>query len=461
MLERALAAWHQGDASDILSPIVVKEVRQGVRKRAFTGTLVILQLLMVLALSMALGEDKNVEGSTWMFWILMAAPVALAPAAAGAVSIGDERKLNTLDTLVLTSLSSRRIVFGKWCAAFAQTLLLATSVLPYVLLRYFIGGIDLVAEIIGFVVLLMGAAVLTALHVGLSNVQGKTQGSGVALLLLALLMLSTGVPLVGAVLTISRLNPLGILPAVLAGVVTLALVLEAAALHLAHPAEKRPAVLRGLAFMSLPVAFWGSKMYTGGGEWVLWCWAGIVCVVTAVGAVSEARREIASLHEPWFHGGPALRLTRFMLAPGWPSGVGFATALMIAWTLFFPFDLESPLVFRFVAMLGAILLPVSLMRRFLPRARSETVAWVFLQILVSIPAMLGGLAWAFGFDAIQPVLPFLSALNPFLTFFSGLSEGKMPHAFGLLVAVGFVAAAWLEALRGWAANRRLVEERVP
>jgi hypothetical protein len=63
----------------MLSPIVVKEVRQGVRKRAFTGTLVILQLLMVLSLTMALGEDRNVEGSTWMFWILLSAPVALAP----------------------------------------------------------------------------------------------------------------------------------------------------------------------------------------------------------------------------------------------------------------------------------------------------------------------------------------------------------------------------------------------
>jgi hypothetical protein len=459
VFERALAAWREEDASDLLSPIVVKEVRQGVRKRAFTGTLVILQLLMVLALAMALGEDRNVEASTWMFWILMAVPVALAPAAAGAVSIGEERKLNTLDTLLLTSLSPRRIVFGKWCAAFAQTLLLATSVLPYVLLRYFIGGIDLVAEIIGFAILLMGAAVLTALNVGLSNVQGKSQGSGALVVILALVVLSSGVPLVGAVLIVSRLNPAGILPALLAGVVTLVLVLEAAALHLAHPAEKRPAVLRGLAFLTVPVALWGSTMYVGGGEWVLWSWAGIVGVVTAVAAISEPRREIASLQEPWFRSGLLRRLTRWVLAPGWPSGVGFATALVVEWALVFPVEKSTSLAFRLVVMLGGILLPVSLMRRWLPRARKEAVAWIFLQILVSGPAMLGGLAWAFGLDAMRPVMPWLMALNPFLTFLDGLADGKAPHPFGQLVAVAFVLAAWREALLGWAANRRLVEGR--
>lgn len=463
MFERTLTSWREGDASDALSPIVVKEVRQGVRKRAFTGTLVILQLLMVLALSLALGEDKNVEGSTWMFWILMTAPVALAPAAAGAVSIGEERKLNTLDTLLLTSLSPRRIVFGKWCAAFAQTLLLATSVLPYVLMRYFIGGIDLVAEILGFAMLLLGAAVLTALNVGLSNLQGKTPGSGAALLVLGLLLLSTGLPLVGAVLAASRLNPVGIVPTLLAGFLTLALVLEGAALHLAHPAEKRPALLRGLAFLALPIAFWGSKVYVGGGEYVLWSWAGFLGLVTAVSSVSEHRRGIASLHEPWLRGGLLRRLTRFVLAPGWPSGVGFATALVLAWALVFPLlsrpTTSNAVYWRFAVILGAILLPVPLMRRLLPKARSETVAWLFLQILASIPAVLAGLAFAFGLDGIRPALPYVMALNPFLTFFDGLGDGTPPHPFGVLVAVVFVAAAWRDAALGWAADRRLVEER--
>jgi ABC-type transport system involved in multi-copper enzyme maturation permease subunit len=462
VFERALATWREGDASDALSPIVVKEVRQGVRKRAFTGTLVILQLLMVLALSMALGEDKNVEGSTWMFWILMAAPVALAPAAAGAVSIGEERKLNTLDSLLLTSLSPRRIVFGKWSAAFAQTLLLATSVLPYVLMRYFIGGIDLVAEIIGFALLLLGAAVLTALHVGMSNVRGKTPGSGAALLVLALLMLSSGLPLVGAVLAVSRLNPLGIVPALLAGALTLALVLEGAALHLAHPAEKRPALLRGLAFLAVPVALWGSKVYMGGGDYVLWGWAGLLGLITAVVSVSEPRHAIASLHQPWLRDGLFRRLTRWFLAPGWPSGVGFATALVLAWALVFPVAARSSLVYgRFAVLLGAILLPVPLMRRFLPRARRETLAWMFLQILAAIPAAVTGFAWALGAEGLRPALPYVMALNPFLTFFDGLGDAKPPHTFGLAVAVICVAAAWREAALGWAADRRLVEERTP
>ena len=109
--------------------------------------------------------------------------------------------------------------------------------------------------------------------------------------------------------------------------------------------------------------------------------------------------------------------------------------------------------------LGAILLPVPLMRRLLPRARSETIAWLFLQILLSIPAILAGLFFAVGFEGIRPALPYIMALNPFLTFFDGLGDGKPPHLFGLVVAVVFVAAAWRDAVLGWAADRRLVEER--
>ena len=65
--------------------------------------------------------------------------------AAGALH--DELRGNTIDTLILTRLTGWRITLGKWVAVVAQQLLATVTVLPYLIVRYFAGGIDVPMEL--------------------------------------------------------------------------------------------------------------------------------------------------------------------------------------------------------------------------------------------------------------------------------------------------------------------------
>ena len=83
-------------------------------------------------------------------------------------AVGNERKANTLELIFLTRLTARRILTGKWLALVAQTVLLVCAVLPYAVLRYFLGSVDLGAELTAIALLLLGSAVLSGVAVGFS-----------------------------------------------------------------------------------------------------------------------------------------------------------------------------------------------------------------------------------------------------------------------------------------------------
>jgi len=80
-----------------------------------------------------------------------------------------EIKTTTIDMMVLTRLNARRIVAGKWASIVGQTLLLFVSIVPYLILRYFFGGMNLFAELLALGSLCLLSACLTAFNVGLSS----------------------------------------------------------------------------------------------------------------------------------------------------------------------------------------------------------------------------------------------------------------------------------------------------
>ena len=77
----------------------------------------------------------------------MGLPVLVVLPLNGLGAINGEIKANTLELIFLTRLTAFRIVVGKWLAIFVQCLLFICAVLPYLVLRYFIGGINLAAEL--------------------------------------------------------------------------------------------------------------------------------------------------------------------------------------------------------------------------------------------------------------------------------------------------------------------------
>ena len=156
------------DFPDRLSPMAVKELRQGLRTRLFGGVMLVLHLLLILFTLMSGGAGNAAEVSGWFDGIITLVLCVILPLR-GFSAVADELKARTLDMLVLTRLSAGRIVFGKWASIASQSLLIALSVLPYVVARYVFGGLDLFGEVSALFYKWLAGAVVAAVVIALST----------------------------------------------------------------------------------------------------------------------------------------------------------------------------------------------------------------------------------------------------------------------------------------------------
>ena len=151
--------------------MLVKELRQGLRARTFVAVFLGLQLFLALVMLFATtASGVNGAGgvvSRIIFLFFMLAVLVVQPLR-GINALYGEIKSSTIDLMVLTRLSARRIVFGKWAAIVGQTLLLFVSIAPYLILRYFFGGMNLFAEMLALSSVLILSICLTGLSVGVS-----------------------------------------------------------------------------------------------------------------------------------------------------------------------------------------------------------------------------------------------------------------------------------------------------
>ncbi len=149
---------------DFFNPILVKELRQGLRSRAYVLILLLSQLVaaffnLLCALadqSWRSAEQSGVIG-TGIFAIFVVALPLLSLNAVGGEITGD-----TLGLVRLSSLDGWRVLYGKWCARVAETLLLAVGLLPHFLLRFFLGGTEIGGDLSFLAVCLLASVVFTA-----------------------------------------------------------------------------------------------------------------------------------------------------------------------------------------------------------------------------------------------------------------------------------------------------------
>ena len=87
----------------------------------------------------------------------------------GINALSSEITGNTIEMMVLTRLSAWRIVFGKWIAIVSQTALILVTIIPYLILRYFFGGMILAGELVFLALMFLTSMSLTAVMVGLSG----------------------------------------------------------------------------------------------------------------------------------------------------------------------------------------------------------------------------------------------------------------------------------------------------
>lgn len=328
----------KSDFADWLSPILVKELRQGLKTRVFVGTFIIVQVVMIVLMGLQLLVLSNDSGSGTseafevFFWAFVWVPLVFLMPARGLTAISEEAKANTLDLVQLTRLSAFRIVLGKWTALAAQTLMMVAAVLPYAVLRYFFGSVDIVKDMQNLALLLAASLVLTAAAIALST----------AHLAVRILMIVGGLlmfPLGGAFMAMrsfgmaSSSTPLDLFGEWWFQLITLPIYvfmfLEIAASKIAPASENHAARKRTLALLLglvLPVCAW-CKAGDFGRTWFIafapiWAWI-------MVEALCEKTSEVPSLYVPIVKRGAVGRwLGRLLLYPGWASAIPFSLALI-------------------------------------------------------------------------------------------------------------------------------------
>ena len=439
-------SWPGDDFPAWISPMLVKELRQGVQSGAFAWTFILLQAAMFVlmtfwVLNRSTGQQSRLEVNRLfhgLFWALfgLAALIALPMRAAG--SMAAERVGNTLDLLRLTHLSSTQIVVGKWLAVMAQVLLIAAAVLPYLVLQYFFGGLDIVADLFSFMVVLLVAAVMTAASLAAAGQSPLTRGLLTAFFFFAVPNFLGGA---GSVFGTAVLSPWSALPAILVVAVLLtAVMLVYAAAAIAPPAENHAARVRVLALVATGLALVA-------GAWFGPISASFVIAVTvllvagiAIAELTSDPVELASIHAPFARLGPFGRLAAMVLTPGWATAICFtllvAPFLGLAVVSGFPGLPPTAMIpEKFVLGVAAILFPLSLMLRTRAGKTRRVVFFgvqIFSLVIFFLQSPLGfsNTAAVEIFRALTNLLPLAALLNLLTVSGSGGVEPMITLAAG-------------------------------
>ena len=168
--------------------MTVKELRQGLRRGMFVYPFIGIHLLAVLAM-WAEFHMQEVERSTGdfpflmdlslfmpgisgPFWAVTGAVCLLFMPLGGLVLMGQELEKGNHELLLMTPLSRWKVVGGKFFALWGLCLLTFSSLLPYLIARYLIGGIDVGRNIAMALMVVLCSAMMAAGTIGASSFRG-------------------------------------------------------------------------------------------------------------------------------------------------------------------------------------------------------------------------------------------------------------------------------------------------
>jgi len=326
------------DFSDRLSPMLVKELRQGLKSHVFTWGLIAMQLALIIMALVSM-EDGNRRDTNTAFWWSVAGPLCLLLPMRLANALRDESGGNTLDTLLLTQLSAWRIALGKWLATCALQLLVAMTALPYLLLRYFSGGVNMPLEVAWLGIYVVVGMVTSAVMLGMSWFPHFLLRAAIMLAVLA-----GAAGFCGATIEeISRANSYGLdeiyddvrWQGIVFGLLLTAWVtfyfLDLGAARLAPVSENRATRRRlvALAVLAIGGACCFGKFPDRDVAPVMALMLGMSMVLPAIQAICERPANYAPVLQPFVRRGRAGRLAGRVLYPGWHTGLVFSLLILL------------------------------------------------------------------------------------------------------------------------------------
>ena len=329
------------DFSDRLSPIVVKELRQGLRQPAFVILFLFLQSVLALAVIGALFSVSNEglsdrvemgEVVSGFFFGLFGLAIFVIQPIRGLNALSSERRDSTIDLLLLTRLDAWRIVFGKWLSLVTQSALLLVAMLPYLMMRYFLGGMNIFAELAWLASLFLLGGMFCAAGIGMSAVRSVILRvifavAGVAVFLISLQAMGLVIAFSGRRSIFGRMgaSPFDTADwiAFVGGCVLLTIFLTHASLEfgatrIAPPAENRSTRKRIIALGALlviPALFLIPEI---DGRYPSYIALMLIAPMAMADALSENPRHVRRMKK-W---------SLWILRPGWPSGALFSLVMV-------------------------------------------------------------------------------------------------------------------------------------
>ncbi len=195
-------SW-KNDLPERLDPMTAKELRQGLRRTGFVLPFLAIQFF---ALAMIVMEFRSGHVATATehagvlnvmmlmesgpFWALAGSVCMVLMPLGGLVLMGQELDEGNHELLLLTKLNRWRIVIGKFATLWGLSLVTFISLLPYMVVRYLVGGIEWWNEAACAGTVLVGSAMVGAGAIGASAFKGL--GARVAVMALFLVSMAGG-----------------------------------------------------------------------------------------------------------------------------------------------------------------------------------------------------------------------------------------------------------------------------
>jgi len=328
------------DFPDRLSPMLVKELRQGLRAKTFVTVFLSLQIILLIILLTATASTSSASAGTiisgFIFSFFSIAVLIVQPLR-GIGALSSEVKGNTLDMIVLTRLTARRIVHGKWFAIVSQSALIFATIIPYLIFRYFFGKMNLLGEVVLLMMIFLTSMALTAITVGLSGSSSVILRAllpivGIPILTYAALIFIFTRGIMGGPSVIEYCALGDMESRIYVGGYALAILylgwsLLSLGVSFIAPAAENHTTIRRLVVLGVAVvsAFIITRPFVGVN------FVPFLFVLITLPAMATALTERTTLPQgvrtPFSRNGPLGELAGLFLAPGWPSGVFFSLLL--------------------------------------------------------------------------------------------------------------------------------------
>lgn len=193
--------------------MTVKELRQSLRRGSFVLPFLGIQLLALVAMvaefrvgHASASSDYTGMLNLWLlvssgpFWMVVATVCMVFMPLGGVILMGQELEEGNHELLQLTQLNRWKIVLGKFATLWGLSAITFVSLLPYVVVRYLVGGIEWWHEAACAATVLGGSAMIGAGAIGASSFRGIGARVAVLVLFLGSMMAGCAPPLFGSAL---------------------------------------------------------------------------------------------------------------------------------------------------------------------------------------------------------------------------------------------------------------------